>query len=91
MSATYQATSAIADWPISEPGPAPQRGTGPGPSLRRSVAAAFRKILQLGEALQHSWHRRPTGSGGSHSPWEDRDADDSIWDDPMLWTLIMMH
>jgi hypothetical protein len=75
----------------SEPGHLPQRGIGPGPWLPKLVAAAFLKTRQMGEALQRRWDRHPTGSGGPHSPWEDHPEGDSIWDDPMLWVLIMMH
>ena len=74
-----------------EPGPLPQWGIGPGPWLPRLLAAAFRKPRQMREALQRTWHRRPTGNGGPHSPREDDLEGDSIWDDPMLWVLIMMH
>jgi hypothetical protein len=81
------ATTAVA----SESGPLPQRSIGLGPSLPRLVGAAFLKTRQMREALQRTWRRRPTGDGGPHSPWEDHPEGDSIWDDPMLWVLIMMH
>jgi hypothetical protein len=90
MSVNCQATSAIADWPMSEPAPVTQRGIGSGTSLPRPVATAFRKTRQM-LAVLRAWHQRPTGNGGPEVPWEDPDARDSIWDDPMLWVLIMMH
>ncbi len=90
MSVNCQATSAIADWPMSEPGPVLPSGIGPSSSLPRLIAAAFRKKREMLDALR-TRRQRPPGNGGPHSPWEDPDAGDSIWDDPMLWVLIMMH
>lgn len=91
MSAACEPISAIADWPNSEPGPLPQQGIGPGPWLPRLVAAAIRKRRQMREALRRTWRRLPAGNGGPRSPWDDHPEGDSIWDDPMLWVLIMMH
>jgi len=91
MSATPEAISAIDGWSTPEPGLAPRRGVGPGPWLLRSLAAAFRHKRQMLEALQRSWLQRPTGNGGPSAPREDQqEAYDSIWDDPLLW-LMMMH
>jgi hypothetical protein len=89
MSATSETTYAIAGWPAPQPGLVPSRSIGPSPSLLRSVAAAFRKKRQMLEALQRRWRQRPAGCGGPQAPREDQPAGDSIWDDPLLWMLIM--
>ena len=90
MRATSQPISAIVGWPIAEPGLAPQRGIGSGLQLLSSVAAVLRKKCQALEALQRSWLQRPTGNGGPPAPNGEDPVYDSIWDDPLLW-MLMMH
>jgi hypothetical protein len=88
MSAAYP-TSAFVRLPA--PAFASPRGLGAGLGALGPVAAALLRLRELREALNRRWFKRPSGNGGPETPPEDHSRSDSIWDDPELWTMIMMH
>ena len=90
MSTNYQ-TAAFAGCPASRLPLAPPLGLGAGLGGLGAVAAALLRSREFFERLSHRWHRRPAGNGGPGMPPEDHPMSDSIWDDPVLWMLIMMH
>ena len=87
MSENYQSASAFAGWPA--PGLARPRGLGATFAGLGPVAMTLLKSRQWLDALKR--RRGPAGGGGPQEPPEHNLEADSIWDDPMLWTLIMMH
>jgi hypothetical protein len=67
-----------------------------GPGLRQgsraglgAVATALARTRHWLERFDRNRHRPPSGNGGSEPPEEHR-RNDSIWDDPELW-MLMIH
>ncbi|HUC09942.1 MAG TPA: hypothetical protein VL985_05895 [Stellaceae bacterium] len=87
---SHQPISAIAGWPAAKPGLAPRHGNGSGPSLLNSIAAAFRRKCQIFKREQRIWRQPAAGNGGPPAPNAEQQVYDSIWDDPLLW-MMMMH
>jgi hypothetical protein len=47
-------------------------------------------VLRLREALTGGWRKPPDENGSLPTPPEDYQTGESIWDDPVLW-MLMMH
>jgi hypothetical protein len=86
MSANYRAS--VVGWPALPL--ASRRGLNPNLAALRSAASALHRGRRLLETLDRAWRKRFAGNGGPQMPPEDRPTSDSIWDDPMLW-MLMMH
>lgn len=81
--------SQVTHWDAARLAP-PPRGSGP-PAVRLgSAAPASLGARRLVEALKRMWFGGPPGSGGSEPPSERQSTGDSIWQDPVLW-MLMMH
>jgi hypothetical protein len=90
MSANYQPASAIGGWPVVAPARVP-RGLGERAPLFEAVTRMLLRARQLFEPFKRMQRKEPRGGGGPEEPSEDYPRGDSIWDDPVLWMLIMMH
>lgn len=88
MSANYQTASAVEGWPELAPVLAPLRRGGA--ALPGMALTAFLRVRQLLEAFRRPHREPPGGGGGPETPPEDQPQYDSIWDDPVLW-MLMMH
>jgi hypothetical protein len=90
MPANYQTASAIDSWPELAPPLEPARGLDIGAALSGMTAMALLRARQLLEAFKGKRPEPPGGGGGPEKPSEDHPQYDSIWDDPVLW-MLMMH
>ena len=91
MSATYQSASGPDGWGALPPTLLPPRDLAARAAVFGPVAKAWLTAHRLLEALTGTG---PKQAGGGHSPEappEGHHEGDSIWDDPVLWMLIMMH
>jgi hypothetical protein len=60
------------------------------PAQRWTATALLRARRALAERLS-MWRERFAGNGGREPPPDEQPAGESIWDDPTLWLLMMMH
>jgi hypothetical protein len=88
MTANYQLASA-SGWSAAGIALPKARGLGAMAALRPVTRNLLRGRRWL-DALKRS-RRAPGGGGGPQPPSEHDPVADSIWDDPELWMLIMIH
>ncbi len=88
MSANYQTASPFDGWPELAPALAPARGVGA--ALSQVAATAMLRARQLLEMFKDPRRDPQGGGGGPQTPPEDHPQYDSIWDDPVMW-MLMMH
>jgi hypothetical protein len=55
------------------------------------VAAVLFRIGEFFRAIRAKRPKPPPGSGGPGEPPGEWPQDDDPWNDPALWTLMMMH
>jgi hypothetical protein len=91
MRANCQAASAFAGWPAPGLNFARPRSLGTGWAAAGAVAAVLLRGRQWLEVLKQRRCRGPGRGDGPQEPSHDRFDTDSIWDDPELWLMIMMH
>jgi len=89
MNANYQTAAAIDRWSELAPAVVPTRGLGVSAALLGMASTVILRARQLLEAFKGT-RREPPGGGGSETPPEDHPHYDSIWDDPVLW-MLMIH
>lgn len=88
MSANSQ-TAAMAGWPGVTPILLSSSGWGTSAAVFGSVRKRWLRAHQLLEALKGS-RRKDRGNGGGPEPPSEEDFESySIWDDPLLLTLMM--
>jgi hypothetical protein len=91
MSANYQTASGTAGWRALAPTLLPPRDFGVTAAVSEARTTVLLRVRQLLEMFKGIWRQQAGGGGDPETSSEDHPEGDSIWDDPVLWTLIMMH
>jgi len=91
MSANRAVAMTVTGWHRTMPvGSLSRSGFAGGAAVGPVVAVLFR-IGEFFRAIGAKRPKQPPGSGGPGEPPEEWPQDDDPWNDPALWTLMMMH